>query len=88
VKSVFTLVLKRGARTLHEIRGAREVDVETFSLADVKALLEAEGTLERLLGLRAHLEHAPSGGIAGALIRYAQEDREDQTGEPGKEDPA
>ncbi len=57
-KLVFRIVFKQGVRTIAEIDG-RGVDLSELKVGDVtERIIETEAYLERLTGLRVHIETA------------------------------
>ena len=52
----FDITVKKGADTLAVILGAKEVRQEDFTMADIVQVNVTEATLERLTGLRFHIQ--------------------------------
>lgn len=52
----FSLTIKRGLVTVAWVKGIREVGKEELSAAELEKVIDVEQYLEKLLGLRFHIE--------------------------------
>lgn len=52
----FQIVFKKSTKLVAEIKGEIDVDPKHLSLDDERRLNECEGLLERVLGLRVHIQ--------------------------------
>lgn len=56
MKFKFTITFKSGVKDVAVIEAVREVPAEHFTVADTHKVLETEQFLERMLGLRVHVD--------------------------------
>jgi len=52
----FNIIVKQGAKTLHYIQGVKELPPMQISMKDVSDIQVLEQMLERLTGLRFHIQ--------------------------------
>lgn len=55
MRLMFKLVFKRGQETVAEVQG-HEIDSDNVTVADMQRVIETEQFLEKLTGLRVHIE--------------------------------
>jgi hypothetical protein len=55
----FRIVVKVGILTITEIKGLTSVSKESFTRADAETLIKTEAFLEKLTGMRFHIEQEP-----------------------------
>jgi hypothetical protein len=71
MKLRFNVVFKRGARTVHEIEGIREVDGDDITVGELgEKVIQTEQFLEKLTGLRCHINSETADGpITKGLLK-------------------
>ena len=52
------IIFRRGNTTINTIVGQRDIPLEELTAGDIVRLTEIEQTLERLTGIRCHIEQA------------------------------